>query len=150
MKLNNLVSSRNARRVRVGRGESSGLGRTSGRGNKGARARSGYRASPVTSGIPWYRKLPMRGFSNYKFRKTYVEVPMRKLLPLIKSGFVEIDLPLLIANKIVRADTEKIKCIGRHDITRAVTVLADAFSEGCAACICAAGGHPVVLKASTC
>ncbi|MDR2668186.1 MAG: uL15 family ribosomal protein, partial [Puniceicoccales bacterium] len=63
MKLHSLPSSCNRRKTRRGRGESSGLGKTSGRGSKGARSRAGYHVSPVTSGIPWYRKLPIRGFT---------------------------------------------------------------------------------------
>jgi len=74
MRLHNLIKSGGRKdRKRVGRGEGSGRGKTSGRGHKGQRARSGFGLRPgFESGhVPLYRKLPKRGFSNFKFRTEY-------------------------------------------------------------------------------
>jgi ribosomal protein L15 len=90
----------------------------------------------------------MRGFSNYKFRRDYAEVTVRKLHALINEGIEEIDLQLLIDRKIVRAGTKKIKCIGKCDILRSVVVRADFFSVGAAACICANGGEAIITGES--
>ena len=54
------------RRVRVGRGESSGLGRTSGKGNKGQMSRTGHKHKPLFEGgqMKLIRRIPKRGFTS--------------------------------------------------------------------------------------
>lgn len=56
------------RRVRVGRGESSGAGKTSGHGGKGQTARSGGTINAGFEGgqMPLYRRLPKYGFESLK------------------------------------------------------------------------------------
>jgi large subunit ribosomal protein L15 len=59
---------------RVGRGFGSRRGKTCKRGGKGDKARSGYKRRYGYEGgqLPLYRKLPIRGFSNERFKnKTY-------------------------------------------------------------------------------
>ena len=78
MKLHQLTNNPGAknRRRRVGCGVGSGHGHTCGRGNKGMKARSGGGVRPGYEGgqMPLYRKLPHRGFSNFKFRTEYALV----------------------------------------------------------------------------
>ena len=66
---------------RVGRGIGSGKGKTSGKGHKGQWARSGGGVRPGFEGgnIPLIRKLPIRGFNNYNFRKNYSTVNVGSL-----------------------------------------------------------------------
>ena len=72
MKLNELSDNPGAHRTakRVGRGIGSGKGKTSGRGVKGQKSRSGVSLAGFEGGqMPLYRRLPKRGFNNYRFRK---------------------------------------------------------------------------------
>ncbi|MDR1437945.1 MAG: 50S ribosomal protein L15 [Puniceicoccales bacterium] len=146
MKLHALPKSLNRNRKRVGRGESSGLGKTSGKGNKGAKARSGYRVSPVTSGIPWYRKLPIRGFSNFRFRADCAEVTLRQIASLMHKGVMEINLDTLRQFSVIGADAKKIKVIGKEVLPRAITVHAHQFSKGAADSIVGVGGVASVIS----
>ncbi|MDR1457082.1 MAG: 50S ribosomal protein L15 [Puniceicoccales bacterium] len=145
MKLHELPKSPNRKKKRVGRGESSGLGKTAGKGNKGAKARSGYRVSPVTSGIPWYRKLPIRGFSNFRFRRDRTPVALKRLLPFVARGICEFNLEVFIANGVVRGGTREIKIIGNEELPMAITIRAEQFSEGAMAAIARTGGHAIVI-----
>ena len=58
---------------RVGRGHGSGLGTTAGRGHKGAGQRSGHKYRFWFEGgqMPLHRRVPMRGFNNSNFAKTF-------------------------------------------------------------------------------
>ena len=67
-------------RKRKGKGVGSGNGKTAGRGHKGGKARSGYSPAPCCCGVPFYRHLPIRGFSNYRFRTEYEIVDLQKLI----------------------------------------------------------------------
>src|SRR4029077_15394957 len=71
----------NKRKVRVGRGPGSGLGKTAGRGIKGATSRSGYAMKVTYEGgqMPLFRRLPKRGFTNGRFRETFVVVNVGEL-----------------------------------------------------------------------
>jgi len=66
---------------RKGRGAGSGNGKTAGKGHKGQNARSGGGVRPGFEGgqLPLYRKLPKRGFNNYRFGKTYAVVNVETL-----------------------------------------------------------------------
>jgi large subunit ribosomal protein L15 len=86
-------------RKRKGKGVGSGNGKTAGRGHKGGKARSGYSPAPCCCGVPFYRHLPIRGFSNYRFRTEYEIVDLQKL----------IDLDLETVDKHVMADAGLIK-----------------------------------------
>jgi len=60
-------------RKRVGRGRSSGMGKTSGRGHNGQGSRSGHSERPGFEGgqMPYFRRMPKRGFSNQNFQKLF-------------------------------------------------------------------------------
>ena len=61
------------KRMRVGRGESSGHGKTCGRGTKGSGARAGGAIHVGSEGgnMPLFRRLPKRGFNNNAFRQRF-------------------------------------------------------------------------------
>ena len=61
---------------RKGRGAGSGNGKTAGKGHKGQNARSGGGVRPGFEGgqLPLYRKLPKRGFNNFRFGKKYAVI----------------------------------------------------------------------------
>src|SRR3569832_1883538 len=67
MKLNEIRNNPGAhkRKLKVGRGSSSGLGKTSGRGVKGANARTGTKVYGFAGGqMPLHMRMPKRGFRN--------------------------------------------------------------------------------------
>src|SRR5882672_7536895 len=67
MKLNEIRNNPGAhkRKLKVGRGSSSGLGKTSGRGVKGAKPRTGTKVYGFEGGqMPLYMRMPKRGFRN--------------------------------------------------------------------------------------
>src|SRR5471030_2470283 len=98
MKLHQLVNTPGAtnRRRRVGCGNGSGHGHTCGRGNKGMKARSGGSVRPGYEGgqMPLYRKLPHRGFSNFRFRIEYAVVNVGALDALAGK---DVDAAALVA-----------------------------------------------------
>ena len=147
MKLHTLIREKGPAkpRKRVGRGAGSGMGKTSGRGHKGGKARSGYSPSPVSSGIPFYRRLPKRGFGNKRFAQEMSYVNLRDL---DRCGEVEvIDRNLLLQKGILSSPVSQFKILGQGEIHRPYKVLADRFSASAKAKILAAGGEAVELAA---
>jgi large subunit ribosomal protein L15 len=140
MKLHNLIKSGGRKnRKRVGRGEGSGRGKTSGRGHKGQRSRSGSSLRPgFESGhVPMYRKLPKRGFSNFKFRREYAIVNVGDL-DRIEGDSVDRDS--LVRAGLVRASSGLLKILGEGEVSRALTVEADKCSGSAREKIEKAGG----------
>ena len=58
---------------RKGQGLRSGNGKTAGKGTKGHKSRSGGGVRPGFEGgqMPLSRRIPKRGFSNFRFAKKY-------------------------------------------------------------------------------
>lgn len=141
MKLHNLQKNPGSyrRKKRVGCGVGSGNGKTSGRGHKGQRARSGasLREGFESGHIPLYRKLPMRGFSNYRFRKEYSVLNVSDLERV--EGDVA-DREALIKAGLIRSNAGLVKVLGQGEISKALTVTADKFSASARSKIEAAGG----------
>lgn len=83
MKLNTLTAVPGAtqKAYRKGRGAGSGNGKTAGRGHKGQNARSGGGVRPGFEGgqIPYFRRVPKRGFNNARFAKKYVAITVDRL-----------------------------------------------------------------------
>ena len=133
------------RRKRVGRGDSSGLGKTAGRGEKGQKSRTGAVIRPFFEGgqIPLFRRLPKRGFKNAD-RIIYALVNLDKLNDNFEAGDV-VDFEALRAKKLLAKSDTIIKILANGEITKAVTVKAEAFSQAAIAKIEAAGGKTEVI-----
>jgi large subunit ribosomal protein L15 len=146
MKLHQLTNTPGAthRRRRVGCGVGSGHGHTCGRGNKGMKARSGGGVRPGYEGgqMPLYRKLPHRGFSNFKFRHEYALVNVGDLG---KVTGPEVDAAALAAAGLIRKAELPVKILGTGTLDRAMTVKADKFSGSAREKIEKAGGKAVEL-----
>lgn len=127
------------KRKRIGRGIGSGHGKTSTRGHKGYFARSGSKRRPAKEGgqMPLIRRLPKVGFWN-PFR---VEYQVLNLADLEKAGGATFDLATLKRQGLVRHAERPVKVLGNGDISRAVTVHANAFSKSAKEKIAAAGGR---------
>ena len=147
MKLHSLTNNPGAtkRKKRVGIGPGSGRGKTSTRGQKGQKARAGSSIRPGFGGgqIPLYRTLPHRGFNNKNFHKQYAAVNVSELEKLEAT---EIDAEVMKKAGILRRKADLVKVLGHGEITRAITVTADKFSESAKQKIEAAGGKVILSK----
>ena len=130
---------------RKGRGAGSGNGKTAGKGHKGQNARSGGGVRPGFEGgqLPLYRKLPKRGFNNYRFTKNYAEVNV-KSLNKFNDGDV-VDCAALIAAGIIKNTFDGLKVLGEGELTKKLTVKAAVFSASAKEKIEAVGGKTEVV-----
>jgi len=130
--------------VRVGRGIGSGNGKTSGRGHKGQKARSGGGVRPGFEGgqMPIYRRLPKRGFKNI-WAKKFAEVNV-ETLNRFEDG-AEVDAVALVETGILKNVLDGVKILGNGEITKKLTVRAQAFTKSAKAKIEAAGGTVEVI-----
>ncbi len=131
-------------RKRIGRGNATGQGRTAGKGHKGYHSRSGTKAKFHFEGgqTPMMRRLPKRGFSNYHFRK---EIQIVNLNRIQNLGLDKVDVNTLIENGIVKKAHLPVKILGNGEITSAVEVSADFFSQSAIEQIEKAGGKVIYL-----
>ena len=130
---------------RKGRGAGSGNGKTAGKGHKGQNARSGGGVRPGFEGgqLPLYRKLPKRGFNNYRFTKNYAEVNV-SLLNKFNDGDV-VDCAALLAAGIIKNSFDGLKVLGDGELTKKLTVKAQVFSGSAKEKIEAVGGKTEVV-----
>ena len=128
---------------RRGRGHGSGNGKTAGKGHKGQKARSGATRPGFEGGqMPLYRRLPKRGFTNRNTKLVaYVNV---EKLNKFEDGAV-VDIQTLVEAGAVKNRFDAVKILGNGDLTKKLTVKANAFSEGAKAKIEAAGGNVEVI-----
>ena len=130
---------------RVGRGHGSGQGTQAGRGHKGAKSRSGFKRKVGFEGgqMPLKRRVPKRGFHN-PFSVEYAIVNLDTLGERFDAGTV-VTIDLLRERRLVPSSAERVKVLGRGDITKALTVRAHKFSGKAAEKIAGAGGAAEVL-----
>lgn len=140
---------RHKRRRRVGRGPGSGHGKTAGRGHKGAGSRAGWGGS-LTPGyeggqMPYFRRVPKRGFNNARFANRYVVINLRILEARFQEG-EEVNPQRLAEAGLLSNASAPVKILGAGDITRRLTVTASAFSGTARQKIEAAGGECLILS----
>ena len=119
----------NKKPKRVGRGSSSGLGTTAGKGNKGQQSRSGGKTYVGFEGgqMPLYRRIAIRGFSNYPFKKEYAVINLSDL-NVFENGTV-VTPALLKERGIVKKQLSGIKVLGEGQLEKKLTVQAHKFSK---------------------
>ena len=80
---------------RLGRGHGSGLHKTAGKGQKGQKARTGHHGIPKPGfeggQTAMSRRLPKRGFTNWRFKKDVSAVNLGDVGERFESGEVTID-----------------------------------------------------------
>ena len=132
-------------RKRIGRGPASGQGKTAGKGHKGqlARAGRGMRAGFEGGQMPLQRRLPKRGFTNI-FRTEMTTVNISSLEDRFDDG-ATVDIEALIGAGLVKKTLDGVKILGNGEITKKLTVKANAFSESAKQKIEAAGGKTEVI-----
>lgn len=130
---------------RVGRGPGSGNGKTAGRGHKGQKSRSGYSRRLWFEGgtMPLYRRMPRRGFSNFKFSTRYTIVNVQDLEVFDEGS--EVSLEKILEVGLTSPETNLLKVLGNGEINKKLTVTAHKFSESAKKKIEAAGGTVVEL-----
>ena len=146
MKLHELspVPGTNAKAYRKGRGNGSGNGKTAGRGQKGQWARSGggVRVGFEGGQMPLARRLPKRGFHNI-FAKPLEAINV-SALEKFEDG-AEVTAEALLEKGILSKCQYGVKILGNGDLTKKLTVRANAFSASAKAKIEEAGGKAEVV-----
>ena len=128
---------------RVGRGHGSGNGKTAGKGHKGQKARSGAPRPGFEGGqMPLYRRLPKRGFTN-RNTKDIVSINITELNRFEDGTVVTIET--LVENGVIKNPKDGVKILGNGELTKKLTVKANAFSERAAEKIQALGGTTEVI-----
>ena len=134
------VQSDNFRR---GRGHGSGNGKTAGKGHKGQKARSGAPRPGFEGGqMPLYRRLPKRGFK-CRNSKEIVAINISALERFDNDAVVSIDT--LLEAGIINNVYDGVKILGNGELTKKLTVQANAFSASAVEKIEALGGKAEVI-----
>ena len=134
------IVGKNKSSKRCGRGSGSGLGKTCGKGHKGSRSRAGATMQSLHEGgqMPLFRRLPKRGFSNYKFA-TRFEIVNVSQLERFPDG-QNIGLEELSQVGLIQNIKCKVKILGDGDLTKNLQVEAHKFSKTAEQKIVASGG----------
>ena len=128
---------------RVGRGHGSGNGKTAGKGHKGQKARSGAPRPGFEGGqMPLYRRLPKRGFTN-RNTKDIVSINITELNRFEDGAVVTIET--LVESGVIKNPKDGVKILGNGELTKKLTVKANAFSASAAEKIQALGGTTEVI-----
>ena len=146
MDLSNLqpaLGSKHSDNFRRGRGHGSGNGKTAGKGHKGQKARSGAPRPGFEGGqMPLYRRLPKRGFKCIN-SKTIVGINVSALEVFDNDAVVSVET--LLEKGIVKNPRDGVKILGYGELTKKLTVQANAFSASAKEKIEALGGKAEVI-----
>ncbi len=146
MELSNLKpaeGSKQSDNFRRGRGHGSGNGKTAGKGHKGQKARSGAPRIGFEGGqMPLYRRIPKRGFLN-RNTKEIVAVNMSRLEVFEDGATVTVDAMKEVG--IIKNPKDGVKILGNGELTKKLTVQANAFSASAKEKIESLGGKAEVI-----
>ena len=146
MELSNLKpaeGSKQSDNFRRGRGHGSGNGKTAGKGHNGQKARSGAPRIGFEGGqMPLYRRIPKRGFLN-RNTKEIVAINMSKLEVFEDGATVTIDALKEVG--IIKNPKDGVKILGSGELTKKLTVQANAFSASAKEKIESLGGKAEVI-----
>jgi large subunit ribosomal protein L15 len=144
LKLHHLRPAPGARtaKTRVGRGEGS-KGKTAGRGTKGSKARYQVPVGFEGGQMPIHMRLPkLKGFKN-PFKVDFQVVNLDRIGSLFPEGG-DVTVADLVARGAVRKG-QPVKVLGQGELSVAVQVTADKFSDSAKEKIAAAGGTATEL-----
>lgn len=137
------------KRKRVGRGMGSGHGRTCGRGQNGAGSRAGsggsIRASREGGQLPFFRRIPKRGFSNANFRKHFVIVNVQALEARFDDG-AEVSAEALVRVGLIPNTKLPVKILAEGKLAKKLNVTVSCFSAAAKQKITDAGGSVQVAE----
>ena len=141
--LKSAEGSKHSTNFRVGRGHGSGNGKTAGKGHKGQKARSGSPRPGFEGGqMPLYRRIPKRGFTCIN-HKDIVAINV-SVLDRFEDG-AEVTVDTLVECGIVKNPRDGVKILGNGELTKKLTVKANAFSKSAVEKIEALGGKAEVI-----
>ena len=128
-KLKNTTRPAKARK-RVGRGLGSKLGKTCGRGEKGAGARAGYKRRLGKEGgnMPLFMKIPIRGFNNAQFRRSFDVINLEQINDVFQDGET-VSIETLRDRGFVSGPSHGVKLLGNGELTKKVKVRVHALSN---------------------
>lgn len=140
------VVGKHKRRRRIGRGTGSGHGKTCGRGHKGSGSRAGASSRSLYEGgqMPLFRRLPKRGFSNYRFAGRYEIVNILQLERFDDGTVIAVE-QLSDAGLVDNAKS-KVKVLGKGVLTKKLDVTVHKFSRSAEQKIVACGGSATVTE----
>ncbi len=146
MELSNLrpaEGSKHSDNFRRGRGHGSGNGKTAGKGHKGQKARSGAPRIGFEGGqMPLYRRIPKRGF---KSRGTQEIIAINvSRLEVFEAG-ATVTVEAMMEKGIITNPKDGVKILGNGELTKKLTVQANAFSATAKEKIEKAGGTAEVV-----
>jgi large subunit ribosomal protein L15 len=125
-------STRQDRKVqRVGRGIGSGRGKTCCRGVKGDKARAGYKRRYGHEGgqMPLYKKLPIRGFLNGRFRQYVTAINLGLIDKLYQDGEIVSVETLMAKNILNRKSAKAFKILSRGKLHKNIQFEDGQFSS---------------------
>jgi len=133
-------------RRRIGRGTGTGRGKTCGKGHKGSLCRAGASSRSLYEGgqMPLFRRLPKRGFSNYKFATGYEVVNVLQLERFDDGAAVGVEQ--LSSAGLIDGTQSKVKILGNGELTKKLDVTAHKFSKTAEQKIVGCGGTAKVIK----
>jgi len=140
------VTGKHKARRRVGRGTGTGRGKTCGRGHKGSGSRAGASSTSLYEGgqMPLFRRLPKRGFSNYKFETRYKIVNVSQLERFDEGAAIGIEQ--LSNAGLIDSMKNKVKILGDGELTKKLQVTAHKFSKTAEQKIVGCGGTTKVIE----
>jgi large subunit ribosomal protein L15 len=135
-------------RKRVGRGEGSGTGKTAGRGQKGYGSRSGAKSRARFEGGQMPIHMRMRKLRGPHMKKSMPFEPFRTHTQAVNIGDLdgrfeagtEVTLELMKSRGLGTRKDIPVKVLAKGELSKALTVHADAFSASARERIEAAGG----------
>jgi large subunit ribosomal protein L15 len=135
---------RRAKRYRKGRGPGSGNGKLAGRGQNGYYSRTGNSRKRNFEGgqMTIWRRLPKRGFSNFRYSKDFACVNVGELGVFEDGatvGWLELSAAGLIPAPLACRGLAGIKILGDGELQKKLTVQAHRFTKGALARLEAAG-----------
>jgi len=146
MRLHELRPPEGARKAakRKGRGMASGLGKTAGRGQKGQKSRSGSGIRRGFEGgqMPYFQRLPKRGFTNI-FKQKWNIVNISDLAAFDQGSVITQEM--LHEAGLIRNLSDPLKILGNGELDRKLEVRANRFSKQALEKIEAAGGKAEVI-----
>jgi large subunit ribosomal protein L15 len=146
MKLNEMKPNEGSikKRMRVGRGHSSGMGKTCGSGTKGQKSRTGVAINGFEGGqMPLFRRLPKQGFTNI-FAKKLGTASLGQIQAAIDAGKLDgkatIDEDALVKAGVVRRKADGIRILGTGELKAKISLNVTGITAGAKAALEKAGG----------
>ena len=153
MQLNTLnIKTTKIKTKRLGRGIGSSKGKTSGRGHKGQKSRSGVAVKSFEGGqMPLYRRLPKRGFRQFKRNKKLIAMlNLSKIQKMLEKHSLKskdnLNLEVLQKLKLLNKKYKRLKVLGSGELKEKFNFEVNFISNSAKEKIEKLGGKVSVIK----